>query len=97
MYKIEEETYKWAYKPLDIVSDKDGNVGMIREVSVNSCQEDPNWQISYAISWLTGSVNKVAWFDHKELTQHCNIMIKLAECAAGHHNDRQVKTLFKHM
>lgn len=97
MYKIKEETYKWAYKPLDIVSDKDGNVGMIREVNVNYCQEDPNWQISYAISWLTGNLNKVAWFHHDDLKQHCNIMIKLAECAAGHQSESHVKTLFKHL
>lgn len=78
MYQVTEETLKEAYKPFDIVSDSNGSVGFIREVSVNSCQPDGH-QISYAIEWLFGSTVKVAWFDHSELKRHCNLMLKIAE------------------
>lgn len=52
MYTVTDESLHKAYKPLDIVSDKHGNVGMIREVSVNNCQTSFEHQISYAITWL---------------------------------------------
>lgn len=98
MYEVTDETYSRAYKPLDIVSDKHGNVGMIRETNVNTCQTSFESQISYAICWLTGDITKVAWFKHSELTQHCNIMIKLAECATGQYAQAlHVTKLFKHM
>lgn len=97
MYEITDEVLKKAYKPLDIVSDAQGNVGMIREVGVNPCQPDFEWQITYAITWLTGTVNKTAWLHHDELSRHCNVMIKIAECMAGHTTHFYVERLFKNM
>jgi hypothetical protein len=97
MYKVSEESYKKAYKPLDIVTDEYGNVGMIHAVSVNNCQEDFEHQIEYSVQWLVGDVDKVAWFSHKELTSHCNIMVEIAKCCAGSHFERSVDKLFKHM
>lgn len=97
MYEITDEVLKKAYKPFDIVSDAYGNVGMIREVGVSSCQPDFDGQIKYAITWLTGAINKTAWFYHKELSRHCNIMIKIAECAASHNSDVYVDRLFKNL
>ncbi len=98
MYAVTEDSMKKSYKPFDIVSDKDGNVGMIREVSVNSCQESFESQISYAIAWLTGDMGKVAWFNHGELKRHCNIMLKIAEemCHPMGGNARKVESLFSH-
>jgi hypothetical protein len=99
MYTVTEESLRKAYKPLDIVSDKHGNVGMIQEVSVNNCQESFDWQISYSVTWLTGSERKVAWFHHDELQRHCNLMLKIAEnmCHPMGNNARKVESLFKHL
>lgn len=80
-YIVEKTTIKKAYKPFDIVSDNDGNIGFIQEVSVNKCQPNPIDQISYAVKWLAGDNIKHAWFDHKELKKHCNLFVKIAECA----------------
>ena len=99
MYEVSEESYKKALKPFDVVTDKVGNVGFVKEVSVNNCQTSFEHQISYAVTWLVGTNSKVAWFDHSELKKHCNIMAKLAEnsCHPFGHNARQVETLFSHM
>lgn len=99
MTKVTDESFKKAYKPFDIVSDKGGNVGLIKEVNVNSCQDTFEHQISYAITWLTGTNRQSAWFHHYELQRHCNLFLKIAECAASGHggNYRHVEKLFKHM
>jgi hypothetical protein len=76
---IEKETFKKAFKPFDIVTNKNGDVGFIQEVSVNDCQEGFYDQISYAVNWLVGNETKHAWFDHNELTAHCNLFIKISE------------------
>lgn len=74
-----EETLKKAFKPYDIVTDKDGNVGFISEVNVNECQDDFDDQIRYSVNWMIGEGNKSAWYKHPELTSHCNMLIKIAE------------------
>lgn len=74
-----EETLKKAFKPYDIVTDKDGNVGFISEVNVNECQDGFDDQISYAVNWMIGKGYKSAWYKHSELTSHCNMLIKIAE------------------
>lgn len=99
MYEVSEETFKKSYKPFDVVSDKKGNVGIISEVSVNNCQETFDSQISYAVKWLTGKNNQTAWFAHNDLSRHCNLMVKLAECTASAqgNNARHVGSLFRNM
>jgi hypothetical protein len=93
---ITTETLAKAYKPYDVVSESSGAVGFIKEVSVNDCQVDPRHQISYAVEWLTGKVNKVAWFDHAELQKHCNFFVKIAEvsCQDFGNNQKSVLQLF---
>ena len=78
MEEVTEKTLKEAYKPFDLITDKDRNVGIITEVNVNRCQPEP-YQISYSVEWLIGS-SKTAWWEHKDLKKHCNIFVKIAEC-----------------
>lgn len=94
MKKVTEETLRNAYKPYDIVTDKNGNVGFIQETNINEYQEEPH-QISYSVVWMVGSGGKSAWFDHSELTKHCNIFVKIAECSCHSfgNNAGQVKIL----
>ena len=96
MYEITEETKRKSYKPYDVVTDNSSNVGFIQEVSVNHCQQSFNAQISYAVNWLTGDNDKHAWFDHNELTVHCNLFVKIAEssCHPMGHNDHWCSDLF---
>lgn len=83
MSKATEETLKRAFKPFDIVTDGNGNIGLIREVNVNECQEGFDDQISYTVNWLIGDETKVAWFKHNELKSHSNILIKIAEMSCN--------------
>jgi len=80
MYEITEETIKKAHKPFDVVTDANGNVGYIDEVSFNESQPEP-YQVSYSVEWLVSKETKCAWFEHKELTVHCNLLVKIAENA----------------
>lgn len=95
MYEVTEKTLKDALKPFDIISIKNGSVGYITEVSVNTCQPTGH-QIGYSITWLVGNENKSAWWDHEELTFHCNIFIKIAEdcCHNIGRNQGMVQKLF---
>ena len=77
---VSEKTLKNAYKPYDIVTDKNGNVGFIQEVDINDCQPETH-QISYSVEWIVGQGEKTAWYNHEELTKHCNIFVKIAECS----------------
>ncbi len=97
--EIEKETFEKAHKPFDVVTNKNGDVGFIQEVNVNSSQKGFNNQISYAVNWLVGSTTKHAWFDHGELTVHCNLFIKIGEsaCHPIGHNSVFVKTLFNNV
>ena len=97
MYEIEKETLEKAYKPMYIVSVESGAIGFIKEVNVNRCQPNPGGQISYAITWLTAGESVVAWWRHDDLTLHCNMLVKIAEAAAGVGDVRDVQLLFNHM
>lgn len=81
MYKIEPETLAKCYRPYDVVSDKDGNVGFIQEVNLNECQVGFNDQVSYAVCWLVGNNTKHAWFSHADLDRHSNIFDKIARAS----------------
>lgn len=94
-----EETLKKAFKPYDIVTDKDGNVGFISEVNVNECQDGFDDQISYSVNWMIGKGYKSAWYQHSELTSHCNMLIKIAEqsCHPSGNNKYSVTKLMKNI
>ena len=94
---VTKETLEWANKPYDIVTDGKGNVGFIREVSVNDSQSSPEHQISYAVNWMVGDNPKSAWFHHEELEVHGNILIKIAESSCEGSGKHDVKMLFNHM
>jgi hypothetical protein len=79
-FKITNKSLKTSFKPYDIVTDKDNNVGFIREVSINECQPEPH-QITYAVEWLVGNARKTAWYHHSDLIKHCNLFVKIAECS----------------
>lgn len=100
MCVIKEETLKNAYKPYDIVSDENGNVGFIQEVSVNDGQSHESCQIDYAVNWLVVDENyilKHAWYTHKELKKHCNLFTKIAKssCNPMGNSEDWVDRLFK--
>lgn len=77
--KISKETLQKAYKPFDIVTTKNGDVGFISETSVNENQDSFEHQICYSVTWLVGNENKAAWYRHDELKRHCNFFIKIAD------------------
>lgn len=100
MPEVSDETIRLAYKPFDVVSDEKGNVGFIQEVSVNHCQPDPKNQIQYCVHWMRwiiGTNIKSAWFDHGELTRHCNLFAEIAKCVCHPHggNSEYVDRLMK--
>lgn len=97
MNEVTQETLIKAFKPYDIITDKNGNVGIITEVNVNECQEGFDNQISYSVEWLVGIGDKNAWYIHEELKSHCNMLIKIAEfsCHPFGCNKSKVKSLFK--
>lgn len=85
-----DKAFEEAYKPYDVVTDKEGNVGFIQEVNINSCQESLRMQLSYAVNWLVGDNDKHAWFDHNELTSHTNLLLKIAESSCGSHTRSEI-------
>lgn len=95
MSEVTQETLRKAYKPFDIVTNVNGDVGLIQEVNVNTCQTGFDSQISYAVEWLVGQATQHAWFKHSELTSHCSLLIKLAEmsCHPSGSNARMVRSL----
>ena len=104
MYDVKKETLQKAHKPFDIVTDKDGNVGYIQEVSVNTSQPAAENQIDYAVNWLIGVSCPIgelihAWFDHDDLISHANLLIEIAKCACHEmdSNDEFVQKLFSAM
>lgn len=94
-YKVSAQTLIDSYKPFDIVEDAEGNVGFISEVNVNDCQPEGH-QISYSVTWLklNGSPYN-AWWDHSDLTRHCNLFVKIAEstCHPAGSNAKWAKTV----
>lgn len=99
MHNVTKQTLVNAYKPFDVVSNERGDVGYIREVNVNDCQPNPVDQISYAVTWLVGNETKSAWWDHQELTYHCNLFVEIAKntCSSFSTSGRRVQELFNSM
>lgn len=99
MYEVTQDTLDKAYKPFDVVSDKDGNVGFVREVSVNVCQPSGlENQISYAVTWLFRVTNPhSAWYVNTDLSKHCNLFEEIAKttCHSMGGSGRWVEKLFK--
>jgi hypothetical protein len=96
-YEVSDQTINNAYKPFDIVTNKNGDVGFIKEVNVNDSQETPNCQVSYSVRWLVGTETKCAWFSQKELKVHCNLFVEIAKnlCHPFGDNSRWVDKLMK--
>lgn len=64
-------TIENSYKPYDVVSDKNNNVGFINEV---------NPHFEYSVTWLVGGKYcKTAWYNSSELIVHCNLFVKIAQ------------------
>jgi len=97
MSKVTKEILKKAYKPYDVVTNKNGDVGFIQETDISEDQEEFNHQVQYSVIWLVGKESKVAWFDHDELTKHKNIFIEIAKCLCDPNGDseRWVEKLMK--
>jgi hypothetical protein len=97
MYEITDKTLKNAHKPFDIVTNKNNDVGFIKEVSLNTCQPNPIHQVQYSVHWIIGSETKCAWFDHCELTYHANLFVEIAKVSCGSFggSDRDVERLFR--
>lgn len=96
MYEVSKETLENAYKPYDVVTIENGDVGFISEVCVNRCQPEAKFQISYSITWLVGDTSKTAWYNHDELTRHCNIFMRIAElsCNTNSNSKYEINNLF---
>ena len=82
---ISEETINEAHKPFDVVTNKKGDVGYIKEVNLNDCQTEIRWQRSYHVKWLVGDEFKVAWFEHEELEVYFNLLISIPRIVTGKH------------
>lgn len=75
-----QKAIDFAYRPYDIVKHKNGDVGIITEVSIggqNTVSGDP--YVSYSVNWLFGSNLHTAWFGHSQLTVGGNIFDTIAE------------------
>lgn len=85
-----------CYRPYDIISDKSGNVGFIQEVDINENQNEFKHQVSYCVIWLVGEGVKNAWYNHSELTKHCNLFVEIAKasCHPFGNNEFHVNDLF---
>lgn len=97
MENVTDERLRQAYKPFDIVTDEDGNVGYIQETSINPSQPDGSqYQIQYSVNWLVGKGKKHAWYSRHELVKHGNFMVSIAESMAHPfgNNTGRVKELF---
>jgi len=79
------DTLKRAYKPFDIVTDIDNNVGYINEVSINENQDRFETQVSYSVVWIIGKGDKCAWYYHEELRSHTNMLAEIARAACQTH------------
>ena len=92
-----DKSLKKAFKPFDVVTDNDGNVGFISEVRINTCQPSVKSQLGYSVTWLViieGTPHS-AWYGHNELESHCNLFVKIAEqsCSPHGNNAKYVKQL----
>ena len=97
MNEVTKETLEKAYKPYDVVTNKNGDVGFIQETSVNDCQKGFNSQINYSITWIVGTETRSAWWGHHELKRHTNIFIEIAKCSCHPfgNNEAWVEKLMK--
>jgi hypothetical protein len=77
---ISAATLAKALRPFDVVQNKEGSVGYICEVQLNSCQVGFDDQVSYAVNWLVTAPgdNKHAWWDHDDLYPKGNLMESIA-------------------
>ena len=98
MSEIVQESFQKAYKPFDIVTNKEGAVGFIQEVNVNDCQGCFEHQINYSVNWLVGH-DKSAWFYHSELKLHCNLFVEISKCCCHpfSNNRENVQELFNNI
>ncbi len=96
MHNVKNSTIKKTYNPFDVVTNSRGDVGYICEVSINNCQPEAKHQISYAVNWLVGTETKHAWWEHDELTSHCNMLVEIAKgaCHPSGHGQYNVPLLF---
>jgi len=78
MYKISESTFETVHKPFDFVESKNGSIGFITLVNVNSSQKEFKDQVSYAVNWIKGS-EKSAWWNHDELNVIGNMFKEIAK------------------
>jgi len=90
MTELTQEMLKESYKPFDVVTDKEGNVGLITEVSI--VQNIP----TYVVEWLVGRGNRQAWYESEDLIVHCNMFVKIAQstCHPAGGSERYVPALF---
>ena len=72
-YKIHDKIYEYCYLVGDVVKNKGGGEGFITEVNLNTCQDDEQCQLSYAVYWFIRVSNYThnAWWNHKQL-EKCN-------------------------
>jgi hypothetical protein len=86
-----KEAIKIALRPYDVVKHKDGSVGVVTEVNINSCQPELKHQLSYSVSWFFGSTLHNSWFDHEDLEQGGNIFLTIAKRSCSTGGSRYVK------
>jgi len=87
------EFLKYTYKPFDVVTNENGDVGFIQEVSII------DGRMNYSVCWLVGNETKHAWFNHNELSKHCNLFIKMAQnqCHPMGNSRSDVEMLFRNI
>ena len=90
------------FKSLDIVShtteDGERHVGMVATASLTE-EDEGVYRAKYSVKWLVGGEDLYsAWWDHKDLDRHCNIMVKVSEAMSYMTNKaHEVKEQFNHM
>ena len=77
---------KIPLRPLDIVKDKTGAVGIVQQVSINTGQHEAH-QLSASVVWLDTTVLKNAWWKMDELTVIGSIPNVLTKMACGNYMD----------
>lgn len=82
-----------CYKPFDIVKDKNGNLGMILDSSINNGQDILKHQISYSVDWFDCN-NHRSWWDHQDLTYVNNIFLMMALNNTNNYKEDTIKILF---